>query len=162
MSGTDLVADQFIELLQRFIHLRPKFAVPEHVARFKKQMESLRGSNAADPDDRFYFMRIFISLAHSKNPPTMGELSAELKIPLSSATRLIDWLVNAGFIERMTDASDRRVVRVQMTTSARQFYQTAMDYNKERLALLMQKFTSQERQQMLHLMHKLLSILEES
>jgi len=161
MPKTEPIADQFIGLAQRFIHLRPKFVVPEHIARFKKQMDGIRNTGAGDPEDRFFFIRIFIILAHSKSPPTMGELSADLGIPLSSATRIIDWLVRAGFIERINDPDDRRVVRVQMTNSAQQFYQTAMDYNKRRISHLIRRFSPQERDELLRLMNKLLTVLEE-
>jgi DNA-binding MarR family transcriptional regulator len=161
VTKPEQTADQFIELLQRFVHLRPRFAVPKHIARFKKQMEGIRHGGTGDPEDRFYFLRIFIILSHSESPPTMGELSADLGIPLSSATRIINWLVKAGFIERIQDPSDRRVVRVEMTKQARHFYQTAIDYNKQRISHLMQRFSAEERSQLLHLMGKLLDVLEE-
>ena len=156
---TELVAGEFIDLLQNFIRLRPNLVMPEHVVRFKQQMEKLRGSG--NPEDHAFLLRVFIILAHSETPLTMGELSAALKIPLSSTTRIIDWLVRGKFLERTYDPNDRRVVLVKMTKIGEQFFQTAMDYNKKRIAHLMKKFSLEEQDQLLHLMGKLLNKLQE-
>lgn len=156
---TELVAGQFIDILQGFIHLRPNLVMPEHVVRFKQQMEKLRGSG--NSEDHTFLIRVFIILAHSESPLTMGELSAELKVPLSSATRIVDWLVRGKFLERTYDPKDRRVVLVKMTKIGEQFFQTAMDYNKKRIAHLIDKFSSEEQDQLLNLMRKLLNKLQE-
>ena len=42
---TELVAGQFINLMQDFIRLHPNLILPEHIVRFKQQMEKLRGSS---------------------------------------------------------------------------------------------------------------------
>jgi DNA-binding MarR family transcriptional regulator len=160
---TDQITDQFFELVQRFIHLRPKLVLPENVARFRQQMQDLKIGGASNQEDRAFVFRIFIILERSGTPPTMGELSTELGIPLSSATRIMDGLVSGNFIERIPDESDRRVVRVQMTGTGREIYQAAMEFNKERIAHLLSKFTLEEQTQLLYLMNKLFdSLLEEA
>ena len=160
---TDLLTDQFFELVQRFVHLRPKLALPEHVAHFREQMQNLKTGGATDQEDRAFIFRIFIILERSGTPPTMGELSTELGIPLSSATRLVDGLVGARFIERVPDKNDRRVVRVQMTVTGREVYQAVIEFNKQRIAHMLSKFTPEEQTQLLYLMNKLFdSLLEEA
>jgi DNA-binding MarR family transcriptional regulator len=152
-------AGQFIELLQCFIRLQPNWVMPEHVVRFKEQMEKLRGSG--NSEDHTFLLRVFIILDHSKTPLTMGELSAALKVPLSSATRIVDWLVRGKFLERSYDPNDRRVVLVKMNKIGEQFFQMAMEYNRKRIAHLMEKFSQEEQDQLLHLMSKLLNKLQE-
>jgi DNA-binding MarR family transcriptional regulator len=160
--STDQITDQFFELVQRFIHLRPKLVIPENVARFRQQMQDLKIGGVTNQEDRAFVFRIFIILEWSGTPPTMGELSTELGIPLSSATRIVDGLVSRNFIERIPDESDRRVIRVQMTTTGREIYQAAMEFNKQRIAHMLSKFTLEEQTQLLHLMNKLFdSLLEE-
>ena len=153
------IAGEFIDLIQNFIRLRPNFVMPEHVVRFKQQMEKLRGSG--NSEDHTFLVRVFIILAHSETSLTMGELSAELKIPLSTATRIVDWLVRGNFLERTYDPKDRRVVLVKMTKTGEQFFRTAMDFNKKRIAHLMENFSTEEQDQLLHLMSKLLNKLQE-
>lgn len=152
--------DQFVELIQRFVHLRPNLVVPEYVTRFKQQMQRMKISGANSPEDRAFIFRVFIVLAISETPPTMGELSTELGVPLSTATRIVDGLASVNFIERINDANDRRVVRVQMTKTGRQMYQSAMDFNKQRILYMLNKFTAEEQTQLLYLMNKLFDSLK--
>jgi DNA-binding MarR family transcriptional regulator len=156
---TEQITDRFFELVQRFIHMRPKLVVPEHVARFKQQMQNLKLGGANNHEDRTFIFRIFIILERSATSPTMGELSTELGIPLSSATRIVDGLVSANFIERIQDANDRRVVRVQMSKAGQEIYQTAMDFNKQRISHMLSNFTPEEQTQLLYLMNKLFDSL---
>ena len=160
MSSTQEIADQFVELLQSFIHLRPKLIVPEHVVRFKQQMEILKNSGMVNFEDRPMLFQIFIMLSHSEIPPTMGELSGELGIPLSSATRIVDGLVNANLLERINDLHDRRVVRIQMSAYGRQFMVTAMDFIKNRVMSLLENFSPQEQELLLQLLTKFFNTLK--
>jgi DNA-binding MarR family transcriptional regulator len=147
--------EQYMELLQRFMGLRIDLMLPEHMVRFKQQIENSRGSMGSGEDYTFLF-RIFTLLANSDTPPTMSELSAHLNLPFSSTTRLIDWLVRADFVERVPDARDRRVVRVHMTRTGEQVYQISMDYNKQQIARLLKDFSATDQAQLLRLMNKLL------
>jgi DNA-binding MarR family transcriptional regulator len=157
MTVSAQAIEQYMELLQRFVCLRVDLMLPEHLVRFKQQMETSRGSAGSSEDYTFLF-RIFTLLAapRSDTPPTMSELSAYLNLPFSSTTRLIDWLVRARFVERLPDPRDRRVVRVHMTSSGEQLYQIGMDYNKQQIARLLKDFSATEQAQLLRLMNKLL------
>ncbi len=158
MAVSENVVGQFVELLQRLIRLRLDLMLPEHLVRFKRQMESSRG-NAGSPDDYTFLFRIFTILAQSDDLPTMGELSSDLDVPLSTATRIVDWLVRANFVERIHDSHDRRVVRVQMTANGEELYQISMEYNRQQIAQLLSNFTTEEQVQMLRLMTKLVNVL---
>ncbi len=159
MSSTEQITEQFLDLLQDFVHVRPHLMTPDHVVRLKQQMQSLKNSGLANWEDRPFLFRILIILVRRKTPPTMGELSNELGIPLSSATRLVDGLVNADFVERTNDPNDRRVVRIQLTHKGQQFSETTMHYVKYRITSLLGNFTPEEQEQLLMLMTKLLNSL---
>jgi DNA-binding MarR family transcriptional regulator len=149
--------EQYMELLQRFMGLRIDLMLPEHMLRFKQQMENSRGT-ASSMEDYTFLFRIFTLLAapRSDTPPTMSELSTHLNLPFSSTTRLIDWLERAQFVERIHDVNDRRVVRVHMTATGEQLYQIGMDHNKQQIARLLKDFSATEQAQLLRLMNKLL------
>jgi DNA-binding MarR family transcriptional regulator len=154
--------DQFIELMQRFISLRPKLTLPEHMLQFKKKMEGVKKKMegaGASPEDRSFLFRILILLARSTAPLTMSELSTELNVPMSTATRIVDWLVRGDMVERINDPSDRRVVRVDMSKSGRELYEQGMSFNKQRIAKLLRDFSAEEQAQLLKLMNKLLDSL---
>lgn len=149
----DQTAGQFLQLIQKFIQLRPKLIISQEIADFKKQMEKLRSS--ASGVEKHQLLRVLIIIAQSPTPPTMGDLSAQLGMPLSSSTRIMDSLVNAGFVERVNDSNDRRIVRIQMTNTGQDIFQSALTYNKQRILHILGKFTSEEQTQLLKLMTKL-------
>jgi len=160
MPTTQDITDEFFDLLQGFIHLRPRMIMPEHAADFKKQMESLKNSNLVNIEDRPMLFRVLILLSRNKTRPTMGELSSELGIPLSTTTRIVDGLVHVNLLERTADPLDRRVVRIQMSEYGKQFSQTATNHLKERITGLLGNFSPSEQEQFLQLVKKLYKFME--
>jgi len=156
--STETTAEKFIALIQRYICLRPKLILPEHIVQFKKKMEGFKESGN-NPEDHSFLFRILILLAQSEAPLTMSELSADLNVPMSTATRIVDWLVRGDMVERVNDLNDRRVVRVAMSKSGRQMYEAGMNYNKQRITKLLKDFSSEEQAQLLKLMNKLFDSL---
>ena len=97
----------------------------------------------------------------NEGPVTMGELSRTLDVPLSTATRMVDWLVATHFVERKQDSDDRRIVHVGLTESGRNMLRIHGDYMRLRIEKLLKHFTLDERQNLLTLMRKLAIALEE-
>jgi DNA-binding MarR family transcriptional regulator len=156
MTLSEQTTDQYLELLEGFVRLRPAWVMPEHLAHFKEKMVALHEGGWDNPEDLPFLFRVFLVLASGDTPPTMGELCAALGIPQSSATRMVDWLVQGGFVERASDPGDRRIVRVRMTDSGRAFYRASTDYTRRRISSLLAGFSPEEQQVLLQLMSKLL------
>ena len=156
--STEQTAEQFVELIQRYMRLRPRLIHPEHIVQFKKKMASLRNSGYT-PEDHEFLFRIFALLSQSQEPITMSELSSTLNVPLSTATRIVDGLVKNDMAERVHDSNDRRIVRVGMSKNGRELYEMGMTYNKERITKLLKGFTPEEQEQLLRLMNKLFDAL---
>lgn len=155
------VADKFVVLAQRLIRLRPKLAFSdENMASLKRQMRELRESSSESHEDMAFMFRIPIILSQRETPPTMGELSSELGIPLSSATRMADWLVKVNIVERCNDPRDRRIVRLCITDHGRELIQLSSEYMKARISQLLRHFTDDEQAQLLRLMSKLIDSIE--
>jgi DNA-binding MarR family transcriptional regulator len=98
-------------------------------------------------------------LSEKTDPLTMGELSLELNVPMSTATRIVDGLVRRDMVERVNDANDRRIVRVGMSRNGRKLYETGRVYSKQRIMNLLKEFTDAEQTQLLSLMNKLFDAL---
>ncbi len=156
--STEQAAEQFVELVQRYMRLRPRLIQPEYVREFKKKMASMKDASRSAEDHEFLF-RIFVLLSENKEPVTMSELSSTLNVPMSTATRIVDGLVKNGMAERVHDQNDRRIVRVGMSKTGREIYELGMAYNKQRIAKLLNDFTSEEQEQLLRLMNKLFDAL---
>ena len=159
---TENTAEQFVELMQKFICLRPRMIPPEHVVQFKKKMEGLKSKLegfGGNPEEHSFLFRVLILLSQSATPLTMSELSAELKVPMSTATRIVDGLVRGEMVERVNDSADRRVVRVSMSKNGLEMYEQGMSLNKQRVNRLLKVFSSEEQIQLLKLMNKLFDSL---
>ena len=159
---TENTAEQFVELMQRFICLRQRMIPPEHVVQFKKKMEGLKSKLegfGGNPEEHSFLFRVLILLSQSVTPLTMSELSTELKVPMSTATRIVDGLVRGEMVERVNDPADRRVVRVGMSKNGRELYDQGMSLNKQRINRLLKAFSSEEQIQLLKLMNKLFDSL---
>jgi DNA-binding MarR family transcriptional regulator len=152
---TEQTAEQLLELLQLFALHHYRFIPPEHVIRLQQQLDSSERGSGDQFSNYPVLLRIFSFLAHADIPPTMSELGIALETPLSSTTRIVDWLVRAKFIERVGDPKDRRIVRVRLTENGREIYHTGMDFNKKQLMNLLAIYTPEEQEQLLRLMNKL-------
>jgi DNA-binding MarR family transcriptional regulator len=160
--STEKTAHQFVELIQRFICLRPKLILPEHIIQFRRKMEGLKSKMdgaGGSPEDHSFLFRILILLAQSDACLTMSELSTELNVPMSTATRIVDWLVRGDLVERVNDPNDRRIVRVGLGKGGRELYEMGMAYNKQRISRLLKDFTAEEQAQLLNLLNKLFDSL---
>ncbi len=60
---------------------------------------------------------------------SMTELSSKMEMPKQQMTKIINRLCDAGFVERLYDKADRRIIRIKVTTSG----ETYLKDNRARL-----------------------------
>ena len=111
------------------------------------------GGNAANYDG---FFRVSSSLDASGSL-TMGELAAALAQPLSTTTRIVDWLVGEGYVERLPDPQDRRVVRVALTENGRKMHLAMENYIEERVGQIIAPLSAAEKNALFTLVRKVMS-----
>lgn len=75
----------------------------------------------------------------------MGELSRATAIPQSTATRMVDWMVDNGYVDRFQDDEDRRVVRIRLTESGRDLLLAAQAQVRELSALFLKRLPAVQR-----------------
>lgn len=156
--------DRIMELLRDFVRfehcLEP--VLPADLARFKQRLDEHNLGSRPGGVLRYGLVhRICIVLSYQKEHPTMGELGEALDVPLSTATRLVDWLVEEGYVERLPDPRDRRVVRVTLTKTGREFRQTIDEFIRQHVQEILTRFTASERDDLIRLLGKLMKVLEE-
>ncbi len=132
--------NELTKLVQRFLTLKTRFkaVLPEDMANLKAQLsesqpESKGGSAATY--DLLYNIGVILSL--QKEPITMGELSRALDVPLSTATRIVDWLEANNYAKRLADPGDRRIVLVALTEAGQGICRTITDHIRKRLERLL-------------------------
>jgi len=107
------------------------------------------------------FYRVSSHLSRNKSV-TMGELSNMLGVPLSTATRVADWLVSEGYINRLQDADDRRIVMVALTEKGTDMHRTIESFAGERAWEILSCLTPSEQQTLFKLIRKVTSALEKA
>jgi DNA-binding MarR family transcriptional regulator len=122
-------------------------------------MQPGRESHANANNELFYRVS---SCIERKDNLTMGELSNALSVPLSIATRIADWLVDNGYLQRLPDPEDRRVVRVALTDIGRELHQTIDAYVRQRIQEILSCLTDEERTMLLVLIGKVVTALKEA
>jgi DNA-binding MarR family transcriptional regulator len=158
MTDPSLAAhiDQAAAIIRDLMRLRPrlKLGLPPDLARAKAQFDTLRSAG----DDTL--LQVGIVLSSQQEPLSMGELSKALDVPLSTATRIADWWVKNGYVERSPDPKDRRVVRVALTQPGRDLLKVGNKLICQRVGQVLRRFTPDERETLVVLLRKLVASLE--
>ncbi len=143
------------------LHAFQKSLIPADLLRAKKRLAKLSSAGKArrSSERPFLFYRICVVLARRDGSATMGELSSALGVPLSTATRLANRLERGGYVERLTDPDDHRVVRIMLTVEGKRLYQTIHDFAQQRVLSALDRFSTQERKQLVALLQKAIAAL---
>ncbi len=162
--STASTVDELTKIFRRFVALRPrlKLFMPEGFSTMRDHLaRTYTGGRPLSPVDHDLLFNIGVLLTRQQESITMSELSRALNVPLSTATRIVDWLVRTGYAERLPDPGDRRIVRVSLTTGGRQLYRSGNEYVQKRVERILGRFTPQEREELVQLLNKLVDTLEE-
>ena len=92
-----------------------------------------------------------------QGPERMGNIAGHLSTSMSSATSMIDRLVDKGLVERAPDASDRRVVTCQLTDRGREEMDRFSRIHQLRLTRMAGRLTMEELQTVVDAMEILCS-----
>jgi DNA-binding MarR family transcriptional regulator len=151
-----------METFQRMLALRHHFKAvpPESMATIKAYLDEERLKGKASAMNFNLFFNVGAILSGDSAPVTMGELSHMLDVPLSTATRIVDWMVERGYVQRMHDPSDRRIVRLGLTENGRELYDTIYHFIRGRIEIILHELTPAERESLITLTHRLLDIFE--
>jgi DNA-binding MarR family transcriptional regulator len=159
------ISPEAAKLLQRIVRLRSRFrmVVPEGLSALKKQIhESKPSGRDSGIEDAGLFFNAGTVFIRYDGPITMGELSRDLEVPLSTATRTMDWLVNNGYAQRLADLKDRRVVRVELTGKGRETFQVISTFMLGRVEQAMSPLNATERKTFISLLNKVLDAFEQA
>jgi DNA-binding MarR family transcriptional regulator len=152
-----------INIILHLFYLRRRFRgkLPEQILNVKA---SIREHNLREKigqiNDRDVFFTIGFVFSRQLEPITMGDLSRILGMPFSTATRTADWLVENGYVQRMADPEDRRVVRVVLTGAGKELYRAMNDHLLESAEQFLHNFSLEERKELGCLLGKLVDNLE--
>lgn len=81
---------------------------------------------------------------------TMGRLSERLGVKQNALTQAADRLVKHGLAERLSDANDRRIVRLRLTETGAAWVRERRERRHEHLGALWAELNESERREFLH------------
>jgi DNA-binding MarR family transcriptional regulator len=85
-----------------------------------------------------------LSSVEGRGNPTLGELAVAEGVRPPSMTRQVDALVSAGLLHRTSDATDRRVARVQLTAAGRKALQRSRSLRTAYMARRIAKLSEED------------------
>lgn len=85
----------------------------------------------------------------------MGELAARVRVPLSTATRIVDRMVERRLVQRERPEDNRRVVRVVLAPAGQRFYDEALAARVGGFDQMLRQLTANEQEELLRLYRKM-------
>lgn len=163
ITGSVETRKDIIDILMRLFYLRRRLRgkLPEQILNVKDNIQehNLR-EKIAQINDRDVFFTIGFVFSRQEEPITMGDLSRILGVPFSTATRTVDWMVDYGYVQRLADPEDRRVVRVELSEAGKELYRAMNDLFLESTEQFLHNFSLEERKELGRLLGKLVDNLE--
>jgi DNA-binding MarR family transcriptional regulator len=164
LAGSVETRKDIVDILVCLFYLRRRLRgkLPEQILNVKASIQehNLRGK-IGQINDRDVFFTIGFVFSRQSKPITMGDMSRILGVPFSTATHTADWLVNNGYVQRLADPEDRRVVRVELTGAGKELYQAMNDLLLESAEQFLHNFSLEERKELGRLLGKLVDNLEQ-
>lgn len=100
------------------------------------------------------------SMLYGDPKPTMGELSKELSLPLSTISRIVSILEEQGLARRLSDVEDGRVVRVGLTDAGEEMYEAMVGHGVRNAQRILDCLTPEEQMILVTLLGKVAANLK--
>jgi MarR family transcriptional regulator, organic hydroperoxide resistance regulator len=101
---------------------------------------------------------LFFLKQHENIP--MGDIADFFHIELSSATSLLNKLYDQKLVERNEDPSDRRLVRITLTTKGKTLLEQAMNDRRKKMEKMLSYLSIKEKTELLNILKTLSSKLQ--
>jgi len=164
MSKDELYNSQVTAVVHGFMQVWNRFeaALSKELSQIQESLQGMHPQREHQPNANYELFYRACSNIYPKGNITMGEFSNALSVPLSTATRIADWLVDNEYIQRLPDVDDRRVVRVSLTDTGKELFKAIDRYIRQRMKQILSSLTAEERTILLALVSKVVSGLKET
>ena len=164
MDMDELYSSQITAVVHGFMQVWNKFegTLSKELSQIQDSLQGMNPQREYQPNANYELFYRACSGIYPKGNITMGEFSNALSVPLSTATRIADWLVENGYIQRLPDTDDRRVVKVSLTDTGKELFKAIDRYIRQRIQQILSSLTAEERTILLTLVSKVVSGLKEA
>ena len=163
MSLEDIYNSQITAVVHGFMQVWNRFesTLSKELPQIQENLQGMHPQREHQPNTNYELFYRACNGIYPEGNKTMGEFSNALSVPLSTATRIADWLVDNGYVQRLPDSEDRRVVRVSLTDMGKELYKAIDRYIRQRMLQMLAGLTTEERVILLTLISKVVSGLKE-
>lgn len=102
-----------------------------------------------------------LEIIRRKECPKMTDIAGELDVTLSNVTGMIDRLIESGYVERVDDPQDRRIVRIHLTVKGKNITQKAFEQRKRCLEQVFEKLSLEDQKILLRITEKLAEAIKQ-
>jgi DNA-binding MarR family transcriptional regulator len=160
-------ADDVDRIIQAWQRERPDLDVTpldilSRVSRLARHLDLARGAAFADHALEGWGFDVLSALRRAGAPYELspGQLVAQTLVTSGTMTNRVDRLAARGLVSRRPDPSDRRGVKVQLTTAGRAVVDAALSDLLDRERVLLSQLPASERDHLAGLLRRLLSPFE--
>ncbi len=89
----------------------------------------------------------------------MSELAKLFSVTTSAATGIVDRMVRAGYLKRVPDLNDRRIINIRITPKGKRAINAIFRQRQKMMVAVFEHFSSKERETYLNMVKKIYSIL---
>ena len=153
-----------IALVQGFVQMWIKYEAAMHnevAAMQQPGGDSLLSTKLHTYVSNGHFYKVSSTIIKHKSP-TMSELSTALSVPFSTATRIVDGMVADGYVKRLPDPEDRRIVKVALTSKGLQLHNMIEKTTGEHVQQILACLTAEEQRRLFELIGKVMGALEKA
>jgi len=163
MNGDELYSNQVTAVVHGFMYVWNRFeaTLSKELSQIQERLQGMHPHREHQQNANYELFYRACNSIYPEGNITMGEFSSALSVPLSTATRIADWLVDNGYIQRLPDDHDRRVVRVALTDLGKELFNAIDGYIRQRMLQILSNLTPEERTILLTLVSKLLAGLRD-
>lgn len=162
-TGAEQVTDDQINFVVRgFVQVWNKFE--DMLANEVAASAGLENEKAPEsrPNNSYDLLFRVGSTISSRPSLTMGGLSKALSVPLSTATRIVNVLVDQGYVQRLSDTEDRRIVRISFTPQGQKLYEFIDGHITKRIRKIASYLTEREMADLIALLSKVAFAVKET
>jgi len=160
----ELYSSQVTAVVHGFMQVWNRFeaTLSKELSQIQESLQGMHPQREHQPNANYELFYRACSSIYPEGNITMGEFSNALSVPLSTATRIADWLVDNGYLQRLPDSDDRRVVRISLTNTGKELFEAIDRYIRQRMQQILSSLTAEERTVLLTLVSKVVSGLKEA
>ena len=113
------------------------------------------------PRAEFFLLRSISQLCEKSSGVTITQLANQTGARLPAISKLLNTIEQKGYIDRLSDPSDRRICRICLTQKGNDLLAQAQQEHQQRMQQILSSLGDEDAQQLIRLMWRLCEVLED-